>query len=92
MASLWRSRGSEAEDGRFDDVRCRVVEVRPKYPSLTVIFFSPQKYFNLLIGLINRTGGSGLLVTSLIFHFASYSLGIVRVSQILEKIMFLIIK
>jgi hypothetical protein len=38
-ASSWRSRESEAEDGRFDDVRCGAIEVRSKYPSLTVISF-----------------------------------------------------
>jgi hypothetical protein len=38
MESSWRSRGSEAKDGRFDGVRCGAVEVRPNYPSLDGIF------------------------------------------------------
>jgi hypothetical protein len=38
MASSWRLRGSEAEDGRFDGVWCGVVQVERKYPSLDVIF------------------------------------------------------
>jgi hypothetical protein len=38
VASSQRSHGSEAKDGRFDGVRCGVVEVRPNYPSLDVIF------------------------------------------------------
>jgi hypothetical protein len=38
VASLWRSCGSEAKDGQFDGVGCGVVEVRPNYPSLDVIF------------------------------------------------------
>jgi hypothetical protein len=29
---------SEAKDGRFDGVVCGAVEVKPKYPSLVVIF------------------------------------------------------
>jgi hypothetical protein len=33
-----RSCGSEAKDGRFDDIGCGAVEVRPNYPSLDVIF------------------------------------------------------
>jgi hypothetical protein len=39
VASSWRSRGSEAENGRFDGVGCGVVEIKSKYPSLTVISF-----------------------------------------------------
>jgi hypothetical protein len=38
VASSWRSCGSEAKDGWFDDFRCGTVEVRPNYPSLDVIF------------------------------------------------------
>jgi hypothetical protein len=38
VASLWRSRDSEAKDGRFNGVECGVVEVEPNYPSLDVIF------------------------------------------------------
>jgi hypothetical protein len=38
MASLWRSRVSEAKDGRFDGVECGTVEFRPNYSSLVVIF------------------------------------------------------
>jgi hypothetical protein len=38
VASLQRSRGSEAKDGRFDDIECGAVEVEPNYPSLVVIF------------------------------------------------------
>jgi hypothetical protein len=38
MASSQRSHGSEAKDGRFDDVGCGAVEVRPNYHSLDVIF------------------------------------------------------
>jgi hypothetical protein len=43
MTSSRRSRGSEAEDGRFDGVRCDVVEVGPKYPPLAVISFSAHR-------------------------------------------------
>jgi hypothetical protein len=43
MASSWRLRGSEAEDGRFDDVRCGAVQVERKYPSLDVIFLLAQR-------------------------------------------------
>jgi hypothetical protein len=32
VASSWRSRRSEAGDGRFDVVGCGAVEVGPKYP------------------------------------------------------------
>jgi hypothetical protein len=38
VASSWRSRGSQAKDGRFDGVGCGAVEVGPNYPSLDVIF------------------------------------------------------
>jgi hypothetical protein len=38
MASSRRSCGSEAKDGRFDDVRCGAVKVGPNFPSLDVIF------------------------------------------------------
>jgi hypothetical protein len=38
VAPSWRSRGSEAKDSRFDGVGCDVVEVRPNYHSLDVIF------------------------------------------------------
>jgi hypothetical protein len=38
MASSWRSRGSEAKDGRFNGVGCIAVEVEPNYPLLDVIF------------------------------------------------------
>jgi hypothetical protein len=38
VTSSQRSRESEAKDGRFDDVGCDAVEVRPNYPSLVVIF------------------------------------------------------
>jgi hypothetical protein len=38
VASLWKSHGSEANDGRFDDVGCGAVEVGSNYPSLDVIF------------------------------------------------------
>jgi hypothetical protein len=38
VASLQRSRGSEAKDGQFDDVECSAVKVRPNYHSLVVIF------------------------------------------------------
>jgi hypothetical protein len=38
MASLQRSRGSEAKDDRLDGVECGVVEVRPYYHSLDLIF------------------------------------------------------
>jgi hypothetical protein len=38
VASSWRSRESEAKDGRFDGVGCGAVKVRPNYPSLVVIF------------------------------------------------------
>jgi hypothetical protein len=38
VASSWRSRESEVKDGRFNDVRCDAVNVRPKYPSLDVMF------------------------------------------------------
>jgi hypothetical protein len=38
VASSQRSRGSEAEDGRSDDVGCAAVQFGRKYPSLDVIF------------------------------------------------------
>jgi hypothetical protein len=38
VASSWRSRGSKAEDGRFNGVKCGAVEVGLNYPSLDVIF------------------------------------------------------
>jgi hypothetical protein len=38
VASSQRSRESEAKDGRFNGVECGIVEVRPNYPSLVVIF------------------------------------------------------
>jgi hypothetical protein len=37
VAFSWRSRGSEAKDGRLDGVGCGVVKVRPNYYSLDVI-------------------------------------------------------
>jgi hypothetical protein len=37
IASLQRSRGSEAKDSRFDGVECGAVKVRPNYPSLVII-------------------------------------------------------
>jgi hypothetical protein len=43
VISSWQSRGSEAEDGRLDGVGCGTVEVRPKYPSLAIIFFSTPR-------------------------------------------------
>jgi hypothetical protein len=58
VASSSRSRGSKAEDDRFDGVGCDVVEVRPKYPSLTIISFSALR--NILVffvGPINRIKG-----------------------------------
>jgi hypothetical protein len=39
VASLQRPRGSEAKDNQFDGIGCGVVEVRPNYPFLDVIFF-----------------------------------------------------
>jgi hypothetical protein len=38
MALSWRSCGSKENDGRFNGIGCGVVEVRPNYPSLDVIF------------------------------------------------------
>jgi hypothetical protein len=38
VASSWRSHGSEAKDSRFDGIGCGIVEVKPNYPSLNVIF------------------------------------------------------
>jgi hypothetical protein len=43
VASSWRSRGSEAEDGPSDSVGGGTVEVRQKYPSLGVISFSAHR-------------------------------------------------
>jgi hypothetical protein len=43
VASTQRSCGSEAEDGRFDVVRCDAVEVRQKDTSIAVIYFSACK-------------------------------------------------
>jgi hypothetical protein len=40
MASSQRSRGREVKDGRFDGVGCGVVEVRPNYPLVVVVFIS----------------------------------------------------
>jgi hypothetical protein len=39
MVSSQRSRGSEARDGRFDDIECGVADVGPIYHSLAIIFF-----------------------------------------------------
>jgi hypothetical protein len=56
VASLRRSRGSEAKDGWFDGIRCGAVEVGPNYTSLIVIFpFRPQRHSSLLVFTINRT-------------------------------------
>jgi hypothetical protein len=38
VASSQRSHGSKVKDGRFDGIGCGIVEVRPNYPSLDVIF------------------------------------------------------
>jgi hypothetical protein len=38
VASLRRSRGSEAKDDRFDGVGCGAVKVRLNYHSLDIIF------------------------------------------------------
>jgi hypothetical protein len=38
VASTWRSHGSEAKHGRFDNVGCGAVGVGPNYPSLDIIF------------------------------------------------------
>jgi hypothetical protein len=43
MTSSWRLRGSKAKDGRFDDIECSVVEVRPNYCSLVIIFILAHK-------------------------------------------------
>jgi hypothetical protein len=43
VASSWRSCGSEAKDGRFNDVRCDAVEVGPNYHSLVIIFLLAYK-------------------------------------------------
>jgi hypothetical protein len=40
VASSWRPRGSEAEDGRSNGIGCGVVQVGRKYPLLVVISFS----------------------------------------------------
>jgi hypothetical protein len=45
VASSQRSRRSEAKDGRLDGVGCGVVEVRPNYPSLNVIFIFAHRGF-----------------------------------------------
>jgi hypothetical protein len=45
MASSWRSHGSEAKDGKFDGIGCDVVEVKPYYPSLDVIFLLAHRAF-----------------------------------------------
>jgi hypothetical protein len=37
-ASLRRSCGSEAKDGRFNGIGCGVVKVGPNYPSIDVFF------------------------------------------------------
>jgi hypothetical protein len=47
MTSSHRSYGSEANDGRFDGIGCGIVEVRPNYPSLDVIFF--LAYMGILV-------------------------------------------
>jgi hypothetical protein len=43
VVSSGRLRGSEAEVGRFDGIRCSVVEVGQKYPSLAVFSFSAHR-------------------------------------------------
>jgi hypothetical protein len=40
VASSWRSRENETEDGHFDGIGCGTGKVRPKYPSLALISFS----------------------------------------------------
>jgi hypothetical protein len=40
VASSWRLRRNEAENGRSDGIGCGAVEVGRKYPSLAVIFIS----------------------------------------------------
>jgi hypothetical protein len=45
MASLRRSHGSEVKDDKFDGIRCDVVEVKPYYPSLDVIFLLVHRAF-----------------------------------------------
>jgi hypothetical protein len=55
MALSCRSCGSEAKDGWFDDVECGVVEVRPNYPSLDVIFLLAHRGILVFCFHYNRT-------------------------------------
>jgi hypothetical protein len=55
MASSCRSCGSKAKDGWFDDVGCGVVEVRPNYPSLDVIFLLAHRGILVFCFHYNRT-------------------------------------
>jgi hypothetical protein len=50
MASLRRSHGSEAKDGRFDGVGCGAVEIRPNYP-LKVAYRGVNRQSNLKLNL-----------------------------------------
>jgi hypothetical protein len=68
VASLWRSRGCEAKDGRFDGVECITVGVRPNYPSLDVIFLLAHRGILVFSFPINRTprvGGEASIQPSL---------------------------
>jgi hypothetical protein len=51
VASSQRSCISEAKDGRFDDVRCDAMKIRPNYYLLIIILFSA--YMSILIFLLN---------------------------------------
>jgi hypothetical protein len=55
VASSWRSSGCKAKDGRSNGVGCSVVEVRPNYPSLDVIFLLAHMGILVLSFPINMT-------------------------------------
>jgi hypothetical protein len=87
VASLRRSRGSEAKNGRFDGVGCGA-ESRIKLPFINCNFVFNPHFF---VTPIYRTQEVGeLIVTSLYLTFCFLS----RVSELNLKIkfMFLIIK
>jgi hypothetical protein len=68
VASSRRSHGCEAKDGWFDGVGCDVVEVRPYYTLLDVIFLFAHSgilVFSFPINRISRVGGEASIQPSL---------------------------
>jgi hypothetical protein len=55
VASSRRSHGCEEKDGRFDGIGCGVVELKPDYPSLDIIFLLAHRGILVFSFPINRT-------------------------------------